>query len=1828
MNLNVDNGPGTVVFNRLTSVKASRDFAQGIEVAVDAGEFLEGTVSAPNPPSAAEYSVADGKPRAIVLAKSDGSSSWRFRIALDHSLPYGFAPITVKVKDVAGNEYRGIALLYVTDYAVAREEAGFRFSDPRVGDDGLVALGKVPLQGAFYGGDLASLRFDPPTDIVTAAFDGRTVTITAGKEGKTAPTRILGKTTKGREFAGGPFVFTTNSTPPNVQIDSPAEGTWFNARMTVSGKATNAVGPLSLTWRRLPDGQKSKIEPKKDGSFTIELRASDLGSGPFSLEVEAANDSGLAAHAYRSFGADAKGPSVRFLAPEKGASVSGPEDVAAVIDDASGVASVEFAADGKAFTAIDRAGIYFAHRADFAANPKAAYRITDRAGNIAVVRPEVAVVPAPLRAQASSAVSVEPAAGEAKVALAGTAGGLKANILLPGLSEADYSALGDMSAPVPARFATRFLAQGALALKGQASVDGQVKAVSLSTDGDATYRLLASNKDVKSAKSVLPFAFAIEAAKLPVGAARWTIKVEDFSGSTFFAPFYCLFDAKAPSLSVVYPEQGTTALPGPFLLVLKAEDDNGLSSLEIAVGAGRKESADATSGSRYFVRMVDPAAAAKGVPLAIAFSAKDAAGNQATLAAKYGRDAAAAAPKLKVDSLVAEAGGLVSGSSSLYSGAPALRASIDGGEAMAFPAGAFAFALPQLSVGKHVLVLEADGLSVPVKKEFAIKDSVPTLGDFKIVSGKTSSPWAPGADFVLGPGSVFSGTASSSNGLTGLSLSFNGASPVQVPFGKAAPGAAQGFSLPIPPGLPFGRVTIEIKAKDSAGLTQAARIELHKLLPAAAGSDDDEGIRFADMRIAQTDGKPSFLLSPGDVLVGRFNGRPIRSLSIKPATALLDASFEGSSVKIAGKSEGVAPEESLELTTVDGDKFLWGPFSAAVDVGGPVLELSSPSDNDWTKAEVRVAGKASDPQGLSLLQASVNGGESVTLVDAAALSGKAEIAFDKVLSLAAAPDGSTRLDFTLRDGAGRETRVSRFINKDTVPPVLTQLLPVTGESVNGLTTFVGEAMDAGRIASAEFISAPGAKGDEVSGQLTFSRDLDLARLALPLPEGSGFVLTDKAGNKAVLMPTAVVDKEKDKPVAAIQTPSEMEILRGDFVISGVAYDDDGLAAAYYRMDGGSWTRLDMQGSTFSIPVELKSTTDNEHLVEVKAEDIYGVQGDIVARKYRISKEEPVAKMLLPLISKPVRGIVKLEGTASDANGIKEVTVSIDNRTSFDRPVGLESWSIALDTKTLSDGIHAVAVRPVDNYDTEGFYASMITVDNTPPEAHIDLPRDDEESAGSLLVSGRISDNLAIASSRIEVAPVGNSAPPVMVVDLGTEKIVQRVLDVSGLKPGVYTVRLVVLDRADNQGLSSRNIRVVGATPLDSVSIVFPVEGERPTGRLGVRGRAIVASGALTVSIMADGTVLGTVEPDILGWYSLDIAPEALADGVHLLKARTSTSDGRVLESSATRVEWKSLGPWVTIDSIPFGKYIQNRPILKGKAGWAAEPAPVGDKKAMEEYKKAAKSREVAAVDVSFDDGRSFAPAGGKESWSFRLETQDYKEGALHVIVRARFADGTIADAKGLYFLDKTPPVVQVLTPTEGGRFNGTLQLEGRASDQNGMASVGVALRKGDKANYEVPSFIQGLYVDAQMLGATSWQTGLGLTFFGDNVKLEAIYGQAPDTDSDGQQQSYYGDVFGGKLIANVLYIPFDSLLGPNWSFLSSSIGVGADFTYFTKTQAGSGLLVGSIFGQFEFPRFILSGLSVFKKFSFYTEYQVWILSSVVDGGFIPKVSFGARIGMF
>jgi hypothetical protein len=1947
--ITADLGPGKIAFKSLGSGKQKAgagareqgavDYAPGLGFRVDESRYLEGIAAMPNPPAKASYAIAGGAPRALELAKGADAQSYSFKIPLDRSMPYGYVPLEVSITDAFGNVTSGRALLFSIDLSSDREDTGLRFDDPRIGEGGKVTLSAdEPLVGAFYREEIASLRFDPPTDVVKASADGHAISIAAAREGLSAATKIVVKTKLGHEFSSAPFIFDCDDTAPRIAFDGPAEGQWFSGRTALTGRVDDAGGVSSVAYIAKAGAAPKSVSLGADGRFSIALMPADFDQGPAVVEVEATDAAGNASRAFRSLGFDTESPKVTFLSPQAGSAVSGSEDVAAIVSDLSGVASVEFAPDGASFAPIERRGGAFIHRADLAANPKAAYRVTDRAGNSIVARPDVVIKPRASVLRSTGEVNIEPQGAEPRIELAGLAGARKIALVLPALSEADFQAI-PADSPPPERFALRLLASGSMSLKGQVKTDARVASIGLSLDGGATYSSLFQAKDEKSKLPAVPLSFAVDTTKMANGEAKWILKVEDGTGAFSFAPVYAVVDNAKPEAVILTPPAG--ALAGPTPLVVRVSDGGGdppcagLAEASIAVGAEKRSLPLADGGSFYaswidFQAATQSAAATSGGKaqakvdsLIASIDLKDAAGNAAQATAKYVYDAAADLPRIDISlpqpMLQAPAQGGKGASSGLLSpaeairiaatdddGAPSLSIALDGGEAKSYANSSLAMALSGLAAGKHSLMAEArdeSGNAVQVKREFAVAVDAPAIRQSALLGaakGAQSQAWTPGMLFDSVEGGALTALVSAGNGLVSLEYRIDDGASQKASLGPVSPAGALGtagaearpFSCAIAPGLSCARHVIEIIAKDGAGLETKRRYDFHSILPAlpsAPPADTADALRFWDSSVA-TDASGSTLVSlaPGDRLVGSWNGRPLRSVALSSATALLAASIQDTRVVLEAKGEGriIAPGIRVMAETIDGDRFEWGPFALSVDQGAPDLKVDLPANDLWTKASVRVSGSASDPNGIVSMSCSLNGGEPVTLPAAPAqaangakpASGTAKPAaapaasalvaanaptpgtasadgnatafsFDYELPLSAVEDGAVRLDFVARDSCGRETRLSRFINKDTVAPSVDLVLPDPADTVNGTTTFVGEAVDRGHPASVTFLASKDVSPEDVSGIGTFSKVIDLARVAMPLAEGYGFSVTDKAGNRTVLSPAVTVDAEKDKPVVEIQAPADLEVLRADFSISGAVYDDDGVAALYYRIDQGEWKKIEPKAASFIIPMALADQTDNEHLFEAYAEDLYGVKGELASRRYRISKEEPTATMTSPALDKPVRGVVELAGTAADANGIASVSISFDNATSYDRAIGLESWHYPLDTRILADGLHAITIKPVDKYDTTGFYATLATVDNTPPVVELSLPDDGAVYAGSVPVSGRVSDNIKLASARIEVAPVGKGLPAILTMDLGAQLVVRKSVDVSALEPGTYTLRLVGRDRADNESLVSRNIVVKKANPSDSVDLLFPVEGQETAGPMRIYGRAIIsgqpsaaagvaqgadaaapaASGATAVTILLDGADVGFAPLDSLGYFAFDLPADKLVAGQRSIAARAVAADGRVIASRTVTMTWKEEGPWIVIDSLAAGAYVPSRPYLSGRAGWAVKAPDPNDKAAVAAFKASAASRKVSRVELSLDNGASYHEAHGGESWKFRLETQDYPEGGLHLVLRATFGDGSVAVAKTVLSLDKTPPVIKVAEPEENGRFNEKIHVSGTAADASGLKSVGLSLRKGDKRGYEVPAFIQGLYLDGHVFGGTQWEAGAGLTFFGDNVKLQATYGQTPALNADGTTSRFYGDVYSAKLIANVLYLPMSSIFGPDWNFLSASIGVGAEFSYFSQNST-KGVGLSAVVAQVEFPKLTLKDVSFMKKFSFYFEEQAWFIASDVSSaaGFELRPTFGARIGLF
>jgi hypothetical protein len=533
-----------------------------------------------------------------------------------------------------------------------------------------------------------------------------------------------------------------------------------------------------------------------------------------------------------------------------------------------------------------------------------------------------------------------------------------------------------------------------------------------------------------------------------------------------------------------------------------------------------------------------------------------------------------------------------------------------------------------------------------------------------------------------------------------------------------------------------------------------------------------------------------------------------------------------------------------------------------------------------------------------------------------------------------------------------------------------------------------------------------------------------------------------------------------------------------------------------------------------------------------------------------------------------------------------------------------------------------------------------------PQITLDSPTDGAVVTDSLPLDGRALDNIALTSLKGAITAVAAvSAAPAAAVkpaqpllfDLPSKGNFSLAVDLKGLAPGWYDLTIEGKDNAENTAKVTRSILVQDKKVADRVDILFPVNGESLSGSFTLAGRVQSSAQVTEVSYTVDRNAGGTIPVNGSGYFSATVTPDMLPDGAHSIEIQAKLPGDVVLRSEMHGISYTHQGPWIRFTSNIVGDFASSRPFIKGEAGYWLPPVDPADKEAAAQRARQLDAYRIARVEISLDNGRSFTPVSGGEQWQYRLETQNFPDGAIRLMARAVFMDGSEAFDETLLTIDDTPPQVVLLAPREEGRFNGTIPILGTAHDENGIADVSAAVRQGDKTAYEVPAFIQGLYFEGHVLGATTWEAGVGLTFFEDNVKLQMEFGSAPQFVPDDagvlHEQAFYGTTIGAKLLANVLHMPFSFFLGPDWNFLSMSIAVGAIFSYannstnmFEFTAAGS--IIGGVVGQIEFPIIKNSAWAMLNTYSIYSEFQLGFITSDVLFRFNPNFAFGLRVGLF
>lgn len=873
----------------------------------------------------------------------------------------------------------------------------------------------------------------------------------------------------------------------------------------------------------------------------------------------------------------------------------------------------------------------------------------------------------------------------------------------------------------------------------------------------------------------------------------------------------------------------------------------------------------------------------------------------------------------------------------------------------------------------------------------------------------------------------------------------------------------------------------------------------------------------------------------------------------------------------------------------------------------PVISLNNPVSGVTVKEGVTLTGTVSlavDISTLEYLVADDPESDWVSIfVDTS--TGK----FTKDIPSSAMSDGNHIVELKAIDAEGNSSIAYTSFTKDSQAPVLKLLTPVKDDTVNGRITVSGIVSDISPVFSYEF-SADGTNYKPLGNSKFFSFNFDYSAYK-EKPDVLYFRTEDDNKNIKEYSFPFKVNSKIDIPVVAIQFPAENSTLTGKASISGTALDDDGIKAIYYAFDTDDFKVLE-GSNTFSIPVPFSKLEDSNHSVRIKAEDINGVFSKVAVRKFIISRTGPVLKVEEPSPESYINGSYAIKGTAEDSNGIASVSISIDNGTSYTNAGGREKWSYLLDTSLLHDGTHSVYVKAMDKAGTSSIYSTIINVDNTPPVIKLDSPVNGGKAGSLISFDGRVKDNTLLESLSLEVQTLEQTKEGLkpLTIDLDPASFMHYNLKTGNLSPGWYNIRMEAVDAAGNVSNETRSVNILSPEERGKISIMYPLEGEDYNAFLKVQGVVEADTLPESVVVIIDENVVGTADVTESGYFKLTLDSSLISSGTHNVEVRSSEI-GTKIKSSLRRFSFNEKGPWILFDQ-SFGDFLTSRTFITGTLGYETGDGTSPPK--------------VKDFSISYDNGHTFASIKANNEWKARIETEEYPDGNLPVLARLIYEDGSSTVVKMTLEIDKTPPKVSLDSSMEGKSYNNSILLLGSASDNTDVKDILYLLRAGDKNSYEIPSFIQGLYLDMHALGATYGELGAGLTFFDDNVKLQFQVGLAPPG-------RFSGIVLGGKLLANIVTVPYSFLFGPDWQNFSMAAAVGATFSYFTMSDngfslSGQGVVLGSIIGQMELIKYTIPDLSMFNTYSLYIEGSLWFISSDIQAGVVPRYSIGTRIGVF
>jgi len=420
----------------------------------------------------------------------------------------------------------------------------------------------------------------------------------------------------------------------------------------------------------------------------------------------------------------------------------------------------------------------------------------------------------------------------------------------------------------------------------------------------------------------------------------------------------------------------------------------------------------------------------------------------------------------------------------------------------------------------------------------------------------------------------------------------------------------------------------------------------------------------------------------------------------------------------------------------------------------------------------------------------------------------------------------------------------------------------------------------------------------------------------------------------------------------------------------------------------------------------------------------------------IGEEDKEAPKIV--ISSPVDGAIYSPGTivvsgaASDNDRIKEIILSVEGRETIS--LGKEKnfqYNLTLN----SPGTYKITIRAIDNVGNTSESSVTIYIDTGGPVISFTSPLSNTHYKGNVNVTGSISDDNGINVVQWSMDGIKWNTLK--------EKINSKsydfsfVLDSTTYEDGFYYLYIQAKDVTSK--ISTAYVPIFINNKISNI-IFYPKQGQAISGTETIQGTIIANLPSfisnISILVKTNGNIyyISNIQKQLSYSHQFDTTPLNSGDNVEFSIIVNSYSGLSITDSVSTYVD-KSY-PSLSITFPTNGAFLMNAPY--DFFGTATDDTGI---------------KEVA---ISFDNNSfyrvSISNNGSTYHWYTNIHTSTLTEGNNELYVAVKDIDNKTKTTRLLFTVDKTLPVISIISPTNGATVGTNFAISASASDNNFISS--------------------------------------------------------------------------------------------------------------------------------------------------------------------------------